>query len=122
MKKIMVLFFAIGLTLFVGVKTFAADTISVGLGDNQAVSAEKVSASNGFSGLIDTYHPENLGSNPYQVKNDLQLNLSYGPHGPGPGHDGGGGRGYGYGPPPELWVYTLIGIVVVELLTNDSYQ
>jgi len=115
MKKFMVLIFAFILTLLIGAQTFAAPANNINLSANNELISQDV-ASNGFSGSIDFYHPD---SNPYQSKNDLQLNLNYGPHG-GPGHDRGPGRGPGYGPPPELWVYTLIGVVVVELLTRDE--
>lgn len=120
MKKLAVLIFAIGLTLLVGAKTFAAPTVDINLSSNSR-EIKQEPAFEGFSGSIDLYHPDaNVNVNAYN--NDLPLNLNYGPHhGPGPGHGPGGpGPRMGYGPSPGLWVYTFIGIVVVALLSHDD--
>ena len=118
MKKLMVLISGIGLTLLVGTKTFAAPTVNFNTNPNSGVLTQDV-APNGLSGSIDFYHPD---TTPIQSKSDLQLNLNDWHHRPGPGRgpEGPGPR-MGYGPPPGLWFYTLIGIVVVELLTRDDY-
>ena len=118
MKKLAVLIFATCLTLLVGAKTFAAPTVDINLSSNSGEIAQEPAFS-GFSGSIDLYHPD---SNSNAYKNDLSLNLNYGPHhGPGPGHGRGGpGPRTGYGPSPGLWVYTFIVIVVVALLSHDD--
>jgi hypothetical protein len=114
-KKFIAVILAISLTLLMGIKVFAADTIDVNLGSNQ-----QVSTNNEFSGYIDTYRPANLDTNSYQANNDLQLNLDYRRHDPEPRHHH-GDPGY-YGPySPGLWMYTMIGIIVVHLLTYDEY-
>ena len=120
MKKLLVLIAAMGLTLWIGAKTFAAPATNMDLSANattQTLSEGVVS--NGFSGMVELYHPDTTSAHP---QSDFPLNLNYGPHGgPGPGYGHGHGRGGpGYGPPPELWVYTLIGVVVVALLTRDD--
>jgi hypothetical protein len=118
MKKLAVLIFAISLTLLVGAKTLAAPTVDINLSSNPGEITQEPDFV-GFSGSIDFYHPD---SNVNAYKNDLPLNLNYGPHhGPGPGHGPrGSGPRMGYGPPPGLWVYTFIGIVVVALLSHDD--
>jgi len=118
MKKIITVILVICLTLWVCASAFAESATNIDL--NNGTSSTQDLSSNGFSGFIDTYHPTT--SNVYQSGNDLQLNLSYGHGGPG-GHGGHGGYG-GHGGPggpgfgPDLWVYTLIGIIVVGLSTR----
>lgn len=118
MKKLAVFIFAIGLTLLVGAKTFAAPIIDISLSSNPGEITQETTF-DGFNGSIDLYHPD---SNINAYNNDLPLNLNYGSHhGPRPGHGPGGpGPRMGHGPYPGLWVYTFIGIVVVALLSHDD--
>ena len=109
--------------VFIGTKTFAADNGNFDLTGNQQISAVEL------SGVIDTYQP--VSDAAYQIQNadatGLQpsLKLDYRGEHRGPGHGGGynGGPGSGYyGPRHPLWFYTVIGIIVVDLLTEGEFR
>ncbi|HBE79922.1 MAG TPA: hypothetical protein DDW65_19405 [Firmicutes bacterium] len=116
-RKLLVMLLISSLMLFTGMKTFAAGAANLDLGANSNISTE------GFSGTIDTYNPDSLGT--YQADSQNLYSLDLEDHyGHGPGH-GGPRHQREHGPDyrpldPMVALLTVVLLVALVQVSDDS--